>query len=146
MDCGLPGLGSCLRRLRGTLRLRCKCSLRFDLCIACVQVWEYSASYAHMRTCMEVADSTSWATAKAYDIMCRRTWNSRAKRGACRAASVLEPLPTFWALDLPAACTLSLILSKISVSLRSDTVLISKSRSPAYEHAPYTKNQREGAN
>ena len=59
------------------------------------QVWDYSASYAHMRTCMEVADSTSWATAKAYDIMCRRTWNSRAKRGACRAASVLEPLPTF---------------------------------------------------
>jgi len=50
------------------------------------QVWKYSSSYAHMRTCLEIALTKSWTVAQSYDEMCRRDWHARAKRGELRTA------------------------------------------------------------
>ena len=60
--------------------------LRCGWCTFLCQVWKYSSSYAHMRTCLEIAVTKSWAVAQSYDETCRRDWHARAKRGELRAA------------------------------------------------------------
>ena len=51
-----------------------------------LQVWQYTASMAHFRTCLEIAACAGaekrWYTvAITYDELCRKQWNLKADRG-----------------------------------------------------------------
>ena len=86
VDCSLPGHGHNGRRLRGARGCRVLAHLALRILHIPRQVWKYSSSYAHMRTCLEIALTKSWTVAQSYDEMCRRDWHARAKRGELRAA------------------------------------------------------------
>ena len=58
----------------------------------CLQVWQYTATMAHMRVCLEVATNAAaedkrYALAVIYDEECRKEWHRRASRGALQSPS-----------------------------------------------------------
>jgi hypothetical protein len=51
-----------------------------------LQVWQYTASMAHFRTCLEIAacagaEKRRYTLAITYDELCRKQWNLKADRG-----------------------------------------------------------------
>ena len=51
-----------------------------------LQVWQYTASMAHFRTCLEIAacagaEKRRYTLATTYDELCRKQWNLKADRG-----------------------------------------------------------------
>ena len=80
MDSGIPVLRPCSACKRSK-QLR---SFGVLLLLAVAnQVWDFTAAYAHMRICLEIAACKTLGLAQVYDEMVRKDWCERAKRGEC---------------------------------------------------------------
>ena len=83
LDCRFPGHGPGSRSKRGYPFLD---FVRMSVCtcrvFALMQVWTYTASTAHLHTCMEISlEGKGPGLGQLYDELCRSSWTEKALRG-----------------------------------------------------------------